>query len=57
MSVTANDATGQSVAVSTEIQGTVDSVDLTATPALLSISGQTYTVDKIKRVVRPSASS
>lgn len=55
MSVTAKDANGQSVAVSTEIQGTVDSVDLTATPALLSIGGQTYTVDKIKRVVRPSS--
>ncbi len=57
MSVTAKDSNGQSVAVSTEIQGTVDSVDLTATPALLSIGGQTYTVDKIKRVVRPTASS
>lgn len=39
MSVTAKDSNGQSVAVSTEIQGTVDSVDLTATPALLSIGG------------------
>lgn len=57
MSVTAKDSSGQSVAVTTEIQGTVDSVDLTATPALLSIGGQTYTVDKIKRVVRPTASS
>lgn len=56
MSVTAKDSTGQTVAVSTEIQGTVDSVDLTATPALLSIGGQNYTVDKIKRVVRPSSS-
>jgi len=35
----------------------VDSVDLTATPPLLSIGGQSYTTDKIKRVVRPSTST
>ncbi len=32
----------------------VDSVDLTKTPPVLSIGGQTFTLDKIKRVVRPS---
>jgi flagellar basal-body rod modification protein FlgD len=32
----------------------VDSVDLTATPPLLSIGGETYTTDQIKRVIRPS---
>lgn len=57
MTVTAKDSNGQDVAVSTEIQGVVDSVDLTASPALLSIGGQNYTVDKIKRVVRPAGSS
>jgi flagellar basal-body rod modification protein FlgD len=35
----------------------VDSVDLTASPPLLSIGGQSYTVDQIKRVVRPGATS
>jgi flagellar basal-body rod modification protein FlgD len=45
------------VAISTEVQGIVDSVDLTASPPLLSIGGQNYTTDKIKRVVRPTASS
>ena len=45
------DATGQTSAVSTEIQGIVDSVDMTQNPPLLSIGGKNYTLDKIKRVV------
>ncbi len=52
ISLTAKDASGQNVAVSTEIQGLVDSVDLTQTPPLLSVGGQNFTLDKIKRVVR-----
>ncbi len=36
-----------------EIEGAVDSVDLTKNPPVLSIAGQTFTLDKIKRVVRP----
>ena len=52
MVVTAKDATGQSVAVSTEIQGIVDSVDLSQNPPLLSVGGENYTLDKLKRVVR-----
>ena len=48
---------GQDVAIATEVQGVVDSVDLTATPPLLSIGGQTYTTDQIRRVIRPSATS
>jgi flagellar basal-body rod modification protein FlgD len=53
MSIVATDASGQPVAVPTEIHGTVDSVDLTQTPPVLSIGGQTFTLDKIKRVLRP----
>jgi flagellar basal-body rod modification protein FlgD len=52
LTATGKDASGNSVAISTEIQGVVDSVDLTASPPLLSIGGQSYTTDKIKRVVR-----
>ena len=52
MSVTAQDASGQPVAVPTEIEAVVDSADLTQTPPVLSIAGQDYTLDKIKRVVR-----
>jgi flagellar basal-body rod modification protein FlgD len=51
ISVTAQDTSGQNVAVSTEVQGTVDSVDLTQSPPLLSIGGQSFTLDRIKRVV------
>jgi flagellar basal-body rod modification protein FlgD len=52
LSVTAKDASGQSVAISSEVQGVVDSVDVSKSPPVLSIGGQTFTLDKIKRVVR-----
>jgi len=52
ISITAKDASGQTVAVPTEIQATVDSADLTQTPPTLSIAGQDYTLDKLKRVIR-----
>jgi flagellar basal-body rod modification protein FlgD len=55
LTATGKDSTGKDVAIATEIQGVVDSVDLTATPALLSIGGQNYTTDQIRRVIRPSA--
>jgi flagellar basal-body rod modification protein FlgD len=51
MTATALDANQQSVAISTEVQATVDSVDLTQDPPLLSVNGQNYTLDKIKRIV------
>ena len=43
---------GYPVAIPTEIEAVVDSADLTQTPPVLSIAGQDYTLDKIKRVVR-----
>jgi flagellar basal-body rod modification protein FlgD len=52
MSITANDASGQPVAISTEIQGVVDSADLTKAQPILSVGGEDFTLDKIKRVVR-----
>lgn len=52
ISITAKDANGQSVAIATEIQGAVDSVDLTQNPPLLSVGGQSFTLDRIKRIVR-----
>jgi flagellar basal-body rod modification protein FlgD len=52
LSVTAQDANGQAVSIPTEIDATVDSADLTQTPPVLSIAGQNYTLDKIKRVIR-----
>jgi flagellar basal-body rod modification protein FlgD len=55
MSVTAKDTSGQTTAVSTEIIGTVTSVDLTQNPPLLSIGGSNFTLDKVKRVVLPAS--
>jgi flagellar basal-body rod modification protein FlgD len=53
LSITAKDTNGQAVAISTEVQGIVDSADLTRTPPVLSFGEQTFTLDQIKRVVRP----
>jgi flagellar basal-body rod modification protein FlgD len=53
MTVTAKDASGNTVAVSTEVKGTVDSVDLTQNPPVLTIGGQSFSLDRIKQVVRP----
>ena len=57
ISVVAKNSKGEPVSVQTDSQGVVDSVDLTANPPLLSIGGQTFTVDQIKRVAKPSANS
>jgi flagellar basal-body rod modification protein FlgD len=54
LTATAVDANNQSVAVSTEVQSTVDSVDLTQNPPLLSINGQNYQLSQIKRIVARS---
>jgi flagellar basal-body rod modification protein FlgD len=51
LTATAKDASNNSVAISTQIQGVVSSVDLTQSPPLLSIGGQTYTVNQIKSIV------
>jgi flagellar basal-body rod modification protein FlgD len=55
LTAAAVDANKQTVAVSTEVQSVVDSVDLTQNPPLLSINGSNFTLDKIKRIVRPTA--
>jgi len=55
LSVSAKDNNGNPVSISTEVQGTVDSVDLTANPPLLSIGGKTYTTDQVKRIVAKSS--
>jgi flagellar basal-body rod modification protein FlgD len=57
LTATGKDSSGNNVAISTEVQGVVDSVDLTSSPPLLSIGGQSYTTDKIKRVVRQTTTS
>jgi flagellar basal-body rod modification protein FlgD len=55
LTATGKDSGGNNVGISTEVQGVVDSVDMTASPPLLSVGGQTYTTDQIRRVVRATA--
>jgi flagellar basal-body rod modification protein FlgD len=47
---TAVDNSGNSVAINTNTEGVVTSVDLTQTPPMLTINGQTYTVNQIKGI-------
>ena len=54
MTITAKDANGQTVAITTDVQGIVDSADLSQTPPVLSIGELTFTLDQVKRVVRPT---
>ncbi|MGN6310145.1 MAG: flagellar hook assembly protein FlgD [Xanthobacteraceae bacterium] len=56
LTATAKDASGQTVAVSTEIQGVVQSADLSQDPPMLSIGDQSFTVDKIKKVIARTSS-
>ncbi len=51
LTATAKDASNNSVAVTTAIEGVINSVDLTQSPPLLSINGQTYTVSQIQGIV------
>jgi flagellar basal-body rod modification protein FlgD len=51
LSATAVDASGQSTAISTQVQAKVSSVDLTQTPPVLSINGQNYTVSQLQEIV------
>ena len=57
LTATAVDANNQSVGISTQVQATVDSVDLTQNPPLLSINGQNYTVSQIQKIVRPGSTA
>jgi flagellar basal-body rod modification protein FlgD len=52
MTATGADTAGNTVAVSTQIQGVVNSVDLSQSPPLLSINGQTYTVNQVKSITQ-----
>jgi len=51
LTATGTDASGQSTAISTQIQAVVNSVDLTQSPPLLSINGQNYTINQLQQIV------
>ena len=57
LSIVAQDASKNPVAISTEVQGVVDSVDMTQDPPVLTIGGQQFTLDKIKRVTKTAATA
>ena len=51
LTATAKDSTGNSVGITTSVEGVVSSVDLTQSPPLLSIGGQTFTVNQVQSIV------
>lgn len=55
INVVAQDASGQNIAMSTQVQGVVDSVDLTQNPPTLSVAGQTFQISQIKSISRTVA--
>ncbi len=57
ITATGKDASGNNVGVAAQVQGLVSSVDLTQSPPLLSIDGQSYTLSQVKSIVATSSSS
>ncbi|WP_298872552.1 flagellar hook capping FlgD N-terminal domain-containing protein [uncultured Bradyrhizobium sp.] len=57
ITATGKDASGNPVGVAAQVQGTVSSVDLTQSPPLLTIDGNSYTLSQVKSVVAASSSS
>jgi flagellar basal-body rod modification protein FlgD len=51
LTATAKDSAGNTVAITTQVEGVVSSVDLTQSPPLLSIGGQTFTVNQVQSIV------
>jgi flagellar basal-body rod modification protein FlgD len=57
MQIAAVDASGQSVAIPTTVTGVVSSVDVSKSPPLLSIGGQSYTVNQILSIQQAGSST
>jgi flagellar basal-body rod modification protein FlgD len=52
LAITAQDSNGQNVAISTQVKGVVDGVDLSQTPPVLSVGGQNYAINQILKISR-----
>jgi flagellar basal-body rod modification protein FlgD len=50
MTASTTDGSGNSVAITTQVAGVVSGVNLTATPPLLMINGQSFTVNQIQSI-------
>ena len=57
LTATAQDSSGNTVAIPTQVGGTVTAVDLTQSPPMLSINGQSFTMSQIKAIGAPASSS
>lgn len=57
LTATAKDSAGNTVAVTTSVGGVVSSVDLTQSPPLLTVGGQTYTLSQIQSIIASSTST
>jgi flagellar basal-body rod modification protein FlgD len=57
MAITATNASGQAVTVTTQIQGTVSGVNLSQSPPQLTISGQSYPISAVQSINSGSGSS
>jgi flagellar basal-body rod modification protein FlgD len=50
LTASTTDSSGNSVGITTQVAGTVSGVNLTASPPLLMINGQSYTVNQIQSI-------
>jgi flagellar hook assembly protein FlgD len=50
LSITATGATGQAVTVSTQVQGTISSVNVSQNPPLVTVGGQSYPISAIQSI-------
>ena len=57
MTATAKDSAGNTVGVTTSVGGVVSSVDLTQSPPLLTVGGQTFTINQIRSIIASSTGS
>ena len=57
ITATGKDASNNNVGIAAQVQGTVSSVDLTQSPPLLTIDGQSYTLSQVKSVIATSSGS
>ena len=57
LSIKATDANGQAVTVSTQVQGTISSVNVSQTPPLVTVGGQSYPLSSIQSINSNSLST
>jgi flagellar basal-body rod modification protein FlgD len=56
ISATGKDVANNNVGIAAQVQGVVSSVDLTQSPPLLTIDGNSYTLNQVKSIIAASSS-